>query len=215
MNFPDWFKSLAQRAPEIKASDLSSYVQGEPNGRDAAVLILFADGARGGDLLITQRAAHLRNHAGQPAFPGGRVEQTDESLAHTALREAQEETGLNPESVHVIATLPTLWLPPSQFNVTPILGYWHEPHELGIGIDGEATHIHRVPISDLVDPQNRVMVKHPRGTLSPGFQVSDMLVWGFTGGLVNRLLQLGEWEVPWDNTAIVHLPDTESPEATD
>ena len=73
----------------------------------------------------------MRNHAGQPAFPGGAVDPEDADTIACALREAEEEVGLDPGTVEVVATLPTLWIPVSNFLVTPILAWWRNPHPVG------------------------------------------------------------------------------------
>jgi hypothetical protein len=67
----------------------------------------------------------------------------------------------------------------------------------------------RVPIAELVDPANRLCITHPSGWIGPAFEVRDMLVWGFTAGLTDRLLALGGWERPWDRTRTRELdPET-------
>ena len=97
-----------------------------PEGSDArrgAVLMLFGEGEHGGELLLTERAHHMRSHPGQVSFPGGSID-PGETPVEAALREAQEETGLDPAGVDVFGELPELWLPPSNFAVTPVLGWW-------------------------------------------------------------------------------------------
>lgn len=177
--------------------------------REAAVLVLF--GARGehGEVIVIERASHLKAHPGQPAFPGGRVEEGDSSLSQTALREAKEEIGLNPKTVEIIGELPQLWIPPSNFKVTPIVGWWREPHELTEIDANEVAAVHQISIMDLVEPANRVQVRNSRGWIGPGFQVANMLVWGFTGGLLSQLIHIAGWEQSWDKTRIVDLPATE------
>ena len=68
--------------------------------------------------------------------------------------------------------------------------------------------MHRVPIRELVDPANRVKVRHPAGFVGPGFEVRGMLVWGFTAGVLNTLLDLGGWTRPWDEHRVHDLPTT-------
>ena len=82
----------------------------------------------------------------------------------------------------VVRTLPDLWLPPSGFIVTPVIGYWERAVPVGSGDPREVARSERIPVADLVDPGNRVTVVHPSGYRGPGFQVADMLVWGFTAG---------------------------------
>lgn len=174
--------------------------------RQAAVLVLFGEGPSGPDLLLLQRSAHLRNHAGQPAFPGGGVDPDDDGPVDTALREAREETGVDPAGVDVFATLPQLWIPPSGNVVTPVLAWWREPCEVSPVDPTEVASVARVPIADLTDPAHRVMVRHRLGYLSPAFRVADMLVWGFTAGVIDRLMKIAGWERDWDRGAIEVIP---------
>jgi 8-oxo-dGTP pyrophosphatase MutT (NUDIX family) len=147
----------------------------------------------------------MRSHAGQPAFPGGALDPQDEGPVAAALREAQEETGLNPAGVDIIHTLPQLWLPPSNFVVTPVLGYWRQACEVTAVDPAEVESVHRVLLSELTDPANRVRVRHPSGYIGSGFEVRGMLVWGFTAGLLDRLLALAGWERPWNPKRIVDI----------
>lgn len=177
------------------------------DGRPAAVLILFGDGPEGPDLLLTERAATLNKHAGQPAFPGGRIDPEDDGPVDAALREAWEEAGVEPSGVDVLTTLPELYLPHSEHRVTPVAAWWREPSEIAPGHPGEVATVARVPIDELVDPANRLMVRHPSGPrMGPAFRVRDMLVWGFTAGLLSQVLDVGGWSRPWDADRVEDLP---------
>ena len=129
----------------------------------------------------------------------------------TARREAAEEVGLDPDSTTVVATLPRLWIPVSGFVVTPVLAWWHTPHPVGPVDLGEVARVERLPIQELVDPANRVQVRHPSGYMGPAFDVRGLLVWGFTAGVLNTLLELGGWTVPWDAGRVMELPPTPIP----
>ncbi|TDC48985.1 CoA pyrophosphatase [Actinomadura sp. KC345] len=178
-----------------------------PDARAAAVLILFGEGPDGPDILLTQRAATLNNHAGQPAFPGGRVDPEDDGPVSAALREAWEETGVEPSGVDVLCSLPELYLSRSEHRVTPVAGWWREPSEVAPGHPGEVAAVARVPIDHLVDPANRTMVRHPSGIrLGPAFHVGGMLVWGFTAALLTQVLDAGGWNRPWDTGRVEDLP---------
>ncbi|WP_408658542.1 NUDIX hydrolase [Jatrophihabitans sp.] len=196
-----------------QASELSRFAPpSDGSGRHSAVLILFASpGTAGGpdsaDVLLIQRSATMRSHAGQVAFPGGATDPQDASAAATALREAAEEVGLQPDTVDVLAELPALWLPPSGFVVTPVLGYWHSPHPVGVVDEAEVASVHRVPLSELLLPANRFTVWHPSGYRGAGFAVDGLFVWGFTAGLLDRLLRLAGWEQPWDRDRVRQLPE--------
>ena len=171
-------------------------------GRPAAVLVLFGEGPEGPDLLFIERASDMRAHAGQPAFPGGAVDAADDGPVAAALREATEEVGVDPAGVHVFATLPGLYIPPSGFVVTPVLAWWHEPVDVSAVDPREVAAVDRIPIAELVDPANRVHVRTLSGHVGPGFRLRDLVIWGFTGGLVSRLLELGGWAVPWDGPVL-------------
>ncbi|MGY0231259.1 NUDIX hydrolase [Longispora urticae] len=162
-------------------------------------------GAPWADVLLLERAATLRNHAGQPAFPGGAADEGETDPAVTALREAQEEVGLDPASVEVLTHLPDLWIPVSDYVVTPVLAWWHAPHPVGPVDAGEVARVVRVPIHDLVDPAHRTRVRHSSGYVSAAFEVAGMQVWGFTANVLSVLLDIAQWSVPWDQDRIAEL----------
>jgi 8-oxo-dGTP pyrophosphatase MutT (NUDIX family) len=206
VNVPDWLVPLVDSVAEfsIWGRDIGEAPAGV---RRSAVLVLFGEGPQGPDVLLIQRSAHLRSHAGQPAFPGGGVDPGDEGAVGTALREAQEETGLDPAGVEVLAVLADLWVPPSGNVVTPVLGWWREPSDVTPTDVREVESVARVPIADLVDPANRLQVRAPSGRSGVAFEVSNMLVWGFTAAVLARLIELARWERPWDTSRIVDLPE--------
>jgi len=199
-----WLKPLVDAVTDIPPDRLSRFLPPEDgSGRSSAVLMLFASAtgqAEDGDVLLLERAATLRSHAGQVAFPGGATDPEDASPVATALREATEEVGLDPGTVDVLSELPALFLPPSGFVVAPVLAYWREPHPVGVVDAGEVASVARAPIAELVDPVNRFTVRHPSGFVGPGFEVSGLFIWGFTAGLLDRMLRLGGWERPWDRS---------------
>jgi 8-oxo-dGTP pyrophosphatase MutT (NUDIX family) len=203
-NTPDWLARFCVEGPRMP---VPSMFRPAPGARAAAVLILFGEGPDGPDVLLTERAATLNKHAGQPAFPGGRIDPEDDGPVAAALREAWEEAGVEPSGVDVLCTLPELYLPHSEHRVTPVAGWWREPSEIAPGHPGEVAMVARVPIGELVDPANRLMIRHPSGTrLGPAFRVRDMLVWGFTAALLIRVLDAGGWNRPWDMSRVEDLP---------
>jgi 8-oxo-dGTP pyrophosphatase MutT (NUDIX family) len=207
---PPWLRPLVQAVRTVPAEQLSRFVPpADGSGRHSAVLMLFAspDGVAEADVLLLQRAATLRSHAGQVAFPGGATDPTDVSSAATALREAHEEVGLRPDTVDVLAELPALFLPPSGYVVTPVLGHWREPHPVGVVDAAEVAAVRRLPVAELIDPANRFTVQHPSGYRGPGFEVAGLFIWGFTAGLLDRLLRLAGWERPWHRELTRPVPD--------
>lgn len=203
---PQWLHPMATAARSVAPEELSRFLPPAQGGRESAVLILFGEGPAGPDVLLIERASDMRSHAGQPAFPGGAVDPTDDGPVSAALREAVEETGLDPAGVQVLATLPALWLPPSAFVVHPVLGWWAVPSVVAAVDPREVAAVARVPVRDLVDPANRFRVRHPSGWFGPAFEVGELMVWGFTAGLLDRLLALGGLDRPWDTSRERGLP---------
>jgi 8-oxo-dGTP pyrophosphatase MutT (NUDIX family) len=204
---PDWLQPVAEAALGALPEEYSSFRPPADGGRAGAVLMLFGMGETGPDVLLIERAHDMRSHAGQMAFPGGAVDDDDADAVAAALREAVEETGLDPAGVQVFASLPALFLPPSGFVVTPVLGWWHTPSPVHAVDPREVASVHRVPIADLLAPVNRLRVRHPSGYVGAAFRLSgDLLVWGFTAGLLDRLLRVAGWEQPWDDADPEDLP---------
>ena len=208
---PAWLAPVATSVSGVRGSDLTRFVPPPQGGRPAAVLMLLGEGPQGPDLLLIERAHTMRSHAGQPAFPGGAVEAADASPTAAALREAQEETGLEPGGVQPFALLPDLWVPVSDFIVTPVLAWWRDPSPVHAADATEVASVHRVPIAHLVDPERRMRVRHPSGYVGLGFDVAGLRVWGFTAGLISGLLDIAGWSRPWDDTRIVDLDDDADP----
>lgn len=204
---PAWMLDIAELVPRVKAHQLTRF--SAPAGatpRHASVLILFSEGAAGPELLLLERAADMRAHPGQVAFPGGSRDDGDADEVAVALREAQEETGLDPTGVDVVGVLPALWLPPTDFLVTPVVGWWRAPVAVSAVDPAETASVHVVPVNDLLHPANRGRTRHPSGHVGPAFLVGDLLIWGFTAGVIARLLALLGWERPWDLKRDIELP---------
>ena len=199
---PAWLRKLAAAAKTMEIPLLTAPPDG--GGKPSAVLILFADGPAGPDLLFIQRSQELRLHAGQPAFPGGSID-AGEGPVQAALREAAEEVGVDPDGVEVVGTLPELYIPRTGFRVVPVLGWWRQPSAVAPVDAGEVAAVERVGLAELADPAVRLMVRVPDGRTTPAFRVRGMLIWGFTAGLVDRLLALAGWEKPWDTGRVMDL----------
>jgi 8-oxo-dGTP pyrophosphatase MutT (NUDIX family) len=205
---PGWFEPLLSRLAMAEAADFTRLPTPDRARRESAVLILLGEEAPGAgpDVLVLQRAATMRTHAGQPAFPGGACDPGDADVAATALREAAEEVGLDPASVEVVAQLPTLWIPVSDFLVSPVLAWWRSPHPVRPVDPAEVASVARLPVSELVNPANRLRIRHPSGWIGPAFRVRGMLVWGFTAGVLSTLLEMGGWSLPWPTDRVEELP---------
>nr|WP_203690138.1 CoA pyrophosphatase [Streptomyces sp. SID12488] len=221
---PGWLDPVVHAVETVEPLQLSRFLPPEDGaGRQSAVLILFGEGEgkgghQGGDgsdgggpeLLLMERATSLRSHAGQPSFPGGALDPEDgdpqgDGPLRAALREAEEETGLDPAGVQLFGVLPKLYIPVSGFVVTPVLGWWREPTPVGVVDPNETARVFTVPVADLTDPANRATAVHPSGHKGPAFLVESALVWGFTAGIIDRLMHYSGWERPWDRNKQVPL----------
>ncbi|WP_053049505.1 CoA pyrophosphatase [Streptomyces sp. MUM 16J] len=208
---PDWLDPVARAAETVEPLQLSRFLPPDNgSGRQSAVLILFGEGERGPELLLMERSGSLRSHAGQPSFPGGALDPEDgdprgDGPLRAALREAEEETGLDPTGVQLFGVLPALYIPVSGFVVTSVLGWWRKPSPVGVVDPNETARVFTVPVADLTDPDNRATTVHPSGHQGPAFLVESALVWGFTAGVIDRLLHFAGWERPWDRGKQVPL----------
>ncbi|WP_051681583.1 CoA pyrophosphatase [Cellulomonas sp. HZM] len=201
--------------------DASRTITLGPATRPAAVLVLFgrlddapSDASPGAvpsvpadlDVLLQRRAGTLGHHAGQVAFPGGRLEPTDDGPAACALREANEEVGLDITGVEVLGTLAPLPVPVSDHLVTPVPAWWTRPSRVAAVDHAETVDVFRIGVADLADPANRASVEHRRAgsvVRTPAFVVGDVTVWGFTAIVLARLLDEVGWSVPWDTRRTV------------
>ena len=200
---PAWLRELAAAAAQMELPPL--ILPPAAGGRPSAVLVLFGDGPDGPDLLLIQRSAGLRLHAGQPAFPGGAIDAGDEGPVGAALREAAEEVGVDPDGIDVVGILPEMFIERTGFRVVPVLAWWRRPSAVAPVDAGEVAAVERVSVAELADPAARLMVRVRDGRTTPAFRVRGMLVWGFTAVLVDRLLALAGWEEPWDIAKVIDL----------
>ena len=161
-------------------------------GRPAAVLMLFGeDPGHGPDVLLMERASTLRDHAGQVAFPGGAADPGDADAVATALREADEETGLDPAGWCRWPCSPELYVPPSGFVVTPVIAHWERPVAVHAVDPGETAAVVRVPLAALADPANRLRVRHPSGLDRPRLHGGGATRVGFHRGHIVRAVGSG------------------------
>ncbi|KRC59411.1 NUDIX hydrolase [Agromyces sp. Root81] len=189
--------------------------------RPAAVLVLFGvldavpartGGAVPGDLdvLLLRRAATLGSHAGQIAFPGGRLEASDSGPIAGALREAYEETGVEVDGIEPLGTLPPMPVPVSRHLVTPVPAWWTRPSEVAAVDHDESVDVFRVPVAEMLDPANRAITQltfSGRTYRSPAFTVGGRLVWGVTALVLARMFDELGWAEPWNHERIVEPDD--------
>ncbi len=169
--------------PDVKAAQLPGVEQ-----RPAAVLCGLVERDEGLNVVLTRRTQHLARHAGQIAFPGGRVDREDDSPLAAALREAEEEIGLRAHQVKIIGTLDQ-YLTSTGFRVTPFVGAidpaWHAVPDAN-----EVEEVFEVPLDFLMDPANRRRHAHDRaGTRRFHYAMpwGSYYIWGATAGMLKGL----------------------------
>jgi 8-oxo-dGTP pyrophosphatase MutT (NUDIX family) len=155
---------------------------------DAAVLICLVERPGGPFVLLTQRTTHLRDHAGQISFPGGRVEPGDASIAATALREAEEEIGLDPSKVEILGELAS-YDTATGFRIHPVVGWLIPPFELRLD-PYEVDEVFELPLDFIIDPRNHLRQSFRRGPLTRTYYVlpyQNRFIWGATAGILVNL----------------------------
>lgn len=156
----------------------------------AAVLFPIVLRDSGATVLLTQRTAHLRDHGGQISFPGGRVEVEDISPIHTALRETEEEIGLDRERIEIMGFLPE-YRTGTGFRVTPVVALVRPPFDL-LPDPFEVAEVFEVPLNFLLNPENHQRHSlHYRGALRHFFAMpyGDYFIWGATAGMIRSLTE--------------------------
>lgn len=159
--------------------------------RHAAVLIPLVARDDGVRVLLTQRTSHLKGHAGQISFPGGRVEQDDRDRAHTALRETEEEVGIPADRIEVLGAMPEYELN-SGFLVTPVVG-WIEPPYEAVPDPFEVQDVFEIPLRHFLEPQNFQRRRYEHDGLVRRYLAAPYAgryVWGATAGMLYFFFQL-------------------------
>jgi 8-oxo-dGTP pyrophosphatase MutT (NUDIX family) len=174
--------------PEITTDGRLYNLEAPP--RPAAVLVPLVVREEGVSVLLTQRTAHLHDHAGQISFPGGRVEEEDPTPVATALRESFEEIGLAPDAVDVVGTLPQ-YVTATSYLVTPVVGLIEREFSLALD-DFEVAEAFEVPLAFLMDPANHERRRFEHGALSRTFYAMPYtaarryFIWGATAAMLRN-----------------------------
>jgi 8-oxo-dGTP pyrophosphatase MutT (NUDIX family) len=159
--------------------------------RPSAVLVPLIEKSDGLHLLLTQRAQHLRHHAGQISFPGGSMDDTDRDLIHTALRETEEEVGIAQTDIDVLGKLP-LQPTGSGFLIQPVVGVLPQPFELTLSED-EVSAAFEAPVDFLFDPDNQQHSYREYGGKNYSIYsipYDGWNIWGATANIIVKFSQL-------------------------
>ena len=160
--------------------------------RESAVLILFYPVENQVFIPLILRPQYDGVHGGQMAFPGGRVEKEDENLIRTAMREAQEEIGVRLTDIKVIGQLTKLFIPPSNFNVQPIIGYMN--HKPDFYPDArEVDKVIEITLEEIINPKiigRKILNIRGVQIDAPFYQIQEHTVWGATAMMISELLTI-------------------------
>ncbi len=180
---------------EMSATPMSEahFIQ-RKDARNAGVLSLFFPKEEQWHLALIRRAFHEKDHhSRQISFPGGSFEPADITYEKTALREAEEEINVKQSEVKVLGSLTNLYIPVSNFNVFPFVGYTERRPDF-YPQDGEVEAVLEIPLSSLMDTANKslttIEVRGHQLTDVPVFQFGDDTVWGATAMMLNELVTL-------------------------
>ncbi|QGZ41623.1 8-oxo-dGTP pyrophosphatase MutT (NUDIX family) [Pseudoduganella flava] len=184
----DWLRARFAQPPDWLPETADESLQRKAEPTPASVLVPLVRREQGLTVLLTQRTAHLNDHAGQVAFPGGRAEHFDADTADTALRETEEEIGLHRRHIEVLGALP-LYYTGTGYSVTPVVGLVHPPFELKAD-PFEVADIFEVPLAFLMDGANhqRLSAALPSGRRSfYAMPYEGYFIWGATAGMLRNL----------------------------
>ena len=205
---PEWLRPALGVDTRTVQERLIHHVRPAKRRRESAVLVLLkGQSFEDGEVLLTHRSPSLRSHSGQIAFPGGRKDEEDTSLVDAALREAEEETGLDRSTVTPLEQWGKLDIRATGNTVSPVLAYWHEPGTVWPASPAETDDVFTVPLRELADPANRMMVGFSRWK-GPAFRARGYVVWGFTAGVLSGMMDHAGWSVEWDKNMVHDLRDS-------
>lgn len=199
---PAWLReriaSAHERGAKIEGDGARAEFFPDRTPADASVLVPLIPRDSGLHVLLTRRTAHLRDHAGQISFPGGKAEPGDADAVATALREAQEEVGLEPKWIEVLGTLPT-YTTVTRFVVTPVVGLVQPDYTVNLDAF-EVAEAFEVPLAFLMTPANHHRHEFDMGGVKRQFlsmpwggeagSRNEYFIWGATAAMLRNLYHL-------------------------
>lgn len=183
-------KRRLETGDHVLNPDLPAYARWEGPPRDAAVLIGILQRGEGPSVVLTQRTGHLKSHAGQVAFPGGKIDPTDNGPVEAALREADEEIGLSPSQVEPLGNLAP-YLTGSGYRVVPVIGAIRDAEPFHPNPD-EVEDVFEVPLNFLMDPANHQKLSREwqgKRRYFYAMPFGERYIWGVTAGIIRSFYE--------------------------
>lgn len=165
-------------------------IKSPPNAKQSSVLVFFYPYNNDVGILLIKRAKDQSVHSGQISFPGGKKEDSDTDLKETALRETFEEVGIAPEKVTIIGSLSKLYIPPSNFDVYPYVGYIN--YDPVLNTNSEVEKVLKIKLSEITNPKLLIekTIKGRDGNRYevPCYFIQNEIIWGATAMMLSELL---------------------------
>ncbi len=186
-------QSQLKMIPEIRRKEIESYSWNQKAKKSAVLICFYPDNPGDIHLILIKRNEYDGVHSGQISFPGGQFEKSDPDLTYTALREAEEETNIQMESVEVLGEMTPVYIPPSNFIVKPVVGWCNEKPDLKPE-PAEVSQILCIPLYDLLNPENMQNrnISHREFNIIdvPCFYIQNHIIWGATAMMLREVVDV-------------------------
>lgn len=179
-------------APELRKRYNKNKIDAQRPKRAAVLALFYPNENYETSFLLTKRASYKGTHSAQISFPGGKIEQNDNSLAQTAIREANEEVGINPNSIKIIRELTDVYIPPSNFLATPFISFTEKRPVFTT--NHEVDSLIEVTVNQLLDDKHLSTVNLTTSYMQnidvPCFKIDNHIIWGATGMMLSEIKEL-------------------------
>ena len=179
-------------APDFRLGYDSEKIKANKPKKAAVLILFYPNETNDAKFLLTKRASYRGTHSAQISFPGGKIEEYDDSLCQTALRETYEEVGVKKNKINILRQITDVYIPPSNYLVTPFMAY--SKKKLKFNINKEVDTLIEVSVKDLLDDKNikniEIKTTYMDNTYVPCFKLNDYIVWGATAMMLSEIKEL-------------------------
>lgn len=185
-------ESQLRMAPKIRRNSIIEQLKSADPKKAAVLCLFYPDSNDNACVLLTKRASYNGTHSAQISFPGGKFEERDESLENTALREAHEEVGIQGGDVVVFKQISDVYIPPSNFMVSPFLGHisykpqWRTNHEVASIVEISIEEL----LNDATISNTELTTSYAKKMKVPCFEFTNGMVWGATAMMLSEIKDL-------------------------